>query len=158
METRSSHPHGPLPRAPPPTGGEVTSGEERPRKLSRPPPVPEILHDGKLRGRALCALESRGSAVAREPAHLWRRRGLTLTGCGLALHPHRSGLTEPSLNWAGGWGGGVLRPGSQCRDGEVADNPRPRPKETGVPFGFLSFFSVAAVRSGDRTGAGGRVK
>lgn len=57
---------------------------------------------GNFAAGALCAFESRGSAMAREPAHLWRRRGLTLTGCGLALHPYRSALTEPRLNWAGG--------------------------------------------------------
>lgn len=39
-------------------------------------PRPEILDDGNLRRPALCAPESRGSAAAREPAHLWPRRGL----------------------------------------------------------------------------------
>lgn len=75
---------------------------ERPRKLPGPPPAPEILHNGNLRRRGpLCSLESRGSAAAREPAHLWPHRGLTGTRGGLALHSHRSGLnrTESELGW-----------------------------------------------------------
>lgn len=34
---------------PPPTGGEVTSGQERQGKLPRPTPAIEILHEGNLR-------------------------------------------------------------------------------------------------------------
>lgn len=98
---------------------------------------------------ALCALESRSSAVVREPVHLWLRRGLARTGSGLTLHLHVLGLTQLSLNWAGGWGSGVRRPGSRCHDGEVVN--RPGPKETGVLLCFLFPF-VAAARSGDRRG------
>lgn len=64
-------------------------------------PCPEILDDGNLRRSAFCALKSRGSAAAREPAHLWSRRGLALTSSGLdpAPSPFGTDRTESELGW-----------------------------------------------------------
>lgn len=82
---------------PPPTGGEVTGGEERQRKLPRPPTVPENLPDQSLRRRgSRCPgiqglRRSAGASASLAPS------GLTCTGSGLALHPHSLGLTKASL-------------------------------------------------------------
>lgn len=129
---------------PPPTGGEVTSGEDGGGNLQGRLLPPKFLTTGTFAAEAFCALESRGSAEAREPAHLWPSRGLLRTGPGLALHPHLARLTQPRPNWAGGWGSGVSRPRSRCPDGEM--QLQTRTKGNWSPLGFLSPFSVAAAR------------
>lgn len=117
-------------------------------------PLPlEALAAGGCAAAALCALEPRGSAAAREPAHPRPRRGRTRARCGLSLRPRRSGLTEPRVSWAGRCAE-VLH--GQTRSAAMAKGPRPQTPDLRkrALLGFLSSFPVAAVRSGGSRGAG----
>lgn len=96
--TRTRH----LLAPPPPTGGEVTSGEERQRKLPRPTPTPEILQEGNLRrwgplcpgiDAPSCGSEASASGpVWTHPQGLWPRP---------APPPFGTDRTKFELGWRG---------------------------------------------------------